>query len=144
MRSPKPLKKRDIEDMLSRHRIDPKIHKQVTRMLYVNLLMYTKDDALSRVKINTSDLSFESLRHILAKGRNASIVHVMTIRNKVMHPEAAGKVSEIEKKLAEWKKNIRYLHETCPDSQMQDQDQLKTILISMMPESVADYLTQRY
>ena len=79
--------------------------------------MYTKEDALSRVKINTSELALESLRYILSKGNNASIAHVMNIRNRVMHPESASKVSDIEKRLEDWKKNIRYLHETSPEAQ---------------------------
>ena len=68
----------------------------------------------------------------------------MTMRNKVMHPETTTKVEEVEKKISEWKQNLRYLNEVCPESQLTDDDQLKTILISIVPESVADYLTQRY
>ena len=42
-----------------------------------------------------------------------------------------------------WKQNLRYLTEVSTGSVFDD-EQLKTILISILPDPVADYLTQRY
>lgn len=67
----------------------------------------------------------------------------MIVRNRVMHVHPASNVDEIGNKISDWKQNIRYLNEVAPGSHL-DQDQFKTILISIMPETAADYLTQRY
>ena len=134
--SGKVLKVTNITSMLNSMDIDVSIHKSVSKMLYVCLRMYTKDEAAHKVKANGSDLAFESYRFIVHRGKNASTAHKMIMRNKVMHPESASKIDEIEKRLSEWKQNLRYLAEVCPESQLDD-DQLKTILVSIAPEQVA-------
>ena len=92
------MKKHDITNMLDELIIDTKIHKQVSKMLYVSPLGYRQDEASHKVKTNGSELAFESFRHLLWKGKNASTAHKLTLRNRVMHPEAASKTEEIEKK----------------------------------------------
>ena len=101
------MKMRDIASFLNNIWIDGSIHKSVSKMLYVNLLMFTKDEASHKVKANGSDLAFESYRYIIHKGKNASTAHKMTMRNRVMRPEAATKMDDIEKRLSEWKQNLR-------------------------------------
>ena len=117
---------------------------QAKKMLYVNLLQYTKASANDKVKSNGADLSFETWRSICAKGKNATVSHKLNVRNRVMHPEIANKNDDIEKKMDLWKADMRYLREVCPEESILSDDQLKTIMISMVPESVADYLLQRY
>ena len=78
------------------------------------------------------------------KGKNASTSHKMEIRNKVTNPDAATKVDEIVKRIDEWKANLRYLNEVCPKNQLTEDEDLKTILIRMLPAAERDYLTQRF
>lgn len=48
--SSKLLRLDDIECIMTDIKLDVKIHKSVSRMLYVTLLMYTKNEASNRVK----------------------------------------------------------------------------------------------
>ena len=97
------LKTEDIQTIMNDLKIDASVQVQVNKLLYINLLTYTKDEAHHTVKSNGSKLAFESMRYILVKGRNASISHKMTLRNRVMHPEGASKIEEIERKVTEWR-----------------------------------------
>ena len=96
-------------------------------MLYVNLLMYTRDEAIHKVKSNGADMAFESFRFIMRRGRNASTAHKMVVRNKEMHPEGASKVEEIPKRISEWKQNFKYLSKVSTETF--NHDQMKTIMI---------------
>ena len=65
---------------------------------------------------------------------------------KVMSPEPAKDISEIENRLMIWKGDIRYLQEVGGDDRamVANNDQMITILIGMMPENVADHLISKY
>ena len=117
---------------------------QAKKMLYVNLLQYTKGIANGKVKSNDAELSFETWRSMHAKGKNATVTHKLNMRNRVMHPELASKIEDIEKQLDQWRADMRYLREVCPEESIINDDQLNTNLISMVLESVADYFSQRY
>ena len=67
----------------------------------------------------------------------------MTMRNRVMHLELAKRHEEVEKRLTEWKANVRKLADLCPKDPINDNEQLKTILINIMPDNIAEYLAQR-
>ena len=58
----KVLKNNEIEEMMDKLKIDQSIQKSISKMFCVNLLTFTKEEALQKVKANGSDLSFESFR----------------------------------------------------------------------------------
>ena len=63
-----------------------------------------------------------------------------------MSPEPAKDISEIEHKVMLWKGDIRNLQEGGGDDRamLENNDQMITILIGMMPENVADHLISKY
>ena len=66
---------------------------------------------------------------------------------RVMNPDAAKAPEDVETKLQAWKTDMRILLET---NQYQDikmvanQDQMITILISMLPDKIAEHLMTKY
>ena len=71
----KQLTRSDIEKLLVKNKIDKKIHKQISKFLYTNLLAATKGELNAKVKSNGADLSFETYRFAMCKGKNANIGH---------------------------------------------------------------------
>ena len=55
--------------MLEELKVDAAVHLQVSKMLYINLLTDTEDEANHRVKAIGSSLAFESMRYIMFKAK---------------------------------------------------------------------------
>ena len=138
----KELKQKDIKAVQKRLGIDERIEKATNKMLYVNLLEYTKGDAHAKVKALGTEGAFEAFRYVVAKGKNANVTHKMAMRTKAMNPEQAKHVKEVEKKISEWKVNLRYLIEI-GDNSIED-DPKKTTLIRILPETIAEHVIQKY
>ena len=122
------------------------VMKTAERSLYLNLLQYTAGDAHAKVTSGGVKDVLETYRHIVCKGKHATIATKMEKRMKVMSPEAARDIADIESKVTAWKGDIRYLQEVGGDDKamLDNQDQMITILIGMMPEAVADHLIGKY
>lgn len=74
----KALKSKDIDEILTdKCSIRKAVQSKVKSLLYVNLISYTKGEALGKVRSNSSDMSLESFRWIVSKGKNASTSHKM-------------------------------------------------------------------
>ena len=83
--------------------------KKIKKQLYLNLIQYTSGDAYSKVMGCGTSQAMDCYRHIVYKGRNATIINMMEKRMKVMNPEQASTVGEIEAKMTAWKADMRYL-----------------------------------
>ena len=71
----------------------------------------------------------------------------MDQRVRIMQPDKAKTVEEIEMKLTQWKSDIRILRESRQRQDLEmlkNDDQMITILIGMLPDAVADHLVSKY
>jgi hypothetical protein len=121
--------------------------KKIQNFLYLNLLQYTSGDPNTKVKGGGVDGVMESYRHLTHKGKNATLRALMDRRIKFMNPIPAKNISEIEDKMTMWKTDIRYIVElgmSHDQKMIDDPNQMITILISMMPDIVADHLITKY
>ena len=114
----------------------------IKRMLYVLMLQYTKGDVHGKVISNGIEGAMETYRYIHDKGKNDTTTNILRVKMRVMHPDNAAKIEDVETKLNKWKEDIRYLRET-GHKDMEDV-QMRTILISMLPEDVADPLIKKF
>ena len=91
--------------------------------------------------------AMESFRYIVHEGRDTTMTSIMHRRMKVMNPEMAKNAEDVEKKIQMWKNDIRLLLESRQEQDikmMEINDQMITILISMLPDRVAEYLMTKY
>ena len=58
-----------------------------------------------------------------------------------MNPEQAKHVKEVEKKISEWKVNLRHLSEI--GDNLIDDDLKKTTLIRILPETIVEHVIQK-
>ena len=115
--------------------MSPEAMKKVKRLLYLNMLQYTKGEAHAKMVSGGIEEALEGYRFIVHKGKNATLRTLMDKRTKVMNPTAAKDVKEIEKKLMAWKSDCRYLKEMNNKQDIvmfENQEQMITILITMM------------
>ena len=135
----KKMKKEDFEEIERKLQID----EEVRASLFLNLLQYTKGNAHAITTDGGEAGAYESYRYIFAKGKNNTVVTTMLKKKKVNNPEPAKTVADVEKKLGEWKADIRALKEL-GDKAALSNDQLVTTLIGMLPNSIVDYLITKH
>jgi hypothetical protein len=123
-------------------KIKKELIPKVNRMLYVSLLQYTKNDTHGKVVSNGANMALESYRYIHPKGTSGTVMNKMKMETKAMHPEPANKIDDIEAKINKWKEDLRYLAET--GDKGLDEEQKKAILISIVPEDIADHLIKKH
>ena len=114
------------------------VKKSANHAMYINLIGYTSGKTKSRVTANSIDMAFESYRYIYHKGKNATKMNIVIMKAEVLRPARANKVEDVEEKLNEWKEKQRYLEDVGEPSL--NFDQKKTLLVSMLPTSVMDYM----
>ena len=137
----------ELKEIQSKLAMESDVMNKCTKILYTTLLQYTKGDA--RVKVTSGGMkgAMESFRYIVHKGRNTTMTSIMHRRMKVMNPEVAKNAEDVEKKIQMWKNDIRLLLESRQEQDikmMENNDQMITILISMLPDRVAEYLMTKY
>ena len=91
--------------------------------------------------------AMESFRYIIHKGRNTTITSIMHRRMRVMNTEVAKNADDVEKQVQMWKNDIQLLLESRQEQDtkmIENNDQMITILISMLPDRVAEYLMTKY
>ena len=123
------------------------VMEKMERLLYLHLLQLTKGNAHARVASNGTHGVFEAYRHINQRGKNATISSLIERRMKVMKPEAAKTLDDVESKLTAWKDDMRYLREARhkeDEVMLQNDAHMRSILISMIPEAAADHLIDKY
>ena len=101
------------------------------------------------VKVTSGGMkgAIESFRYIVHEGRNTTMTSIMHRRMRVMNPEVAENAEDAEKKLQMWRNDIRLLLESRQEQDikmMENNDQMITILISMLPDRVAEYLMTKF
>ena len=141
-----PIKQVQEEEIKEKLQASDELMKKVKKQLYLNLIQYTTGDAYAKVMGSGSSQSLDCYRHIIYKGKNATIINMMEKRMRVMNPQKASTMADIESMMTAWKADIRYLREASPDDQqmLDNAHQMITIMIQIMPETVADYLIQKY
>jgi len=132
------LSRSAVDDLQNELRMTPAVKKAASHALYINLLGYTGGKAKSRVTTNSIDMSFESYRYIYHKGKNATKMNIVNMKAEVLRPARATKIDDIEEKLNAWKDKQRYLEDV--GTPPMDFDQKKTLLISILPVSVTEYI----
>ena len=127
--------------------MDEQNFSKSVKILYTTLLQYTKGDARAKVTGCGMRGSWEAYRFIVNKGKNRTMTSIMQKRIRVMNPEQAKTVEEVEGKVQVWKTDMRILLE-CGQEQdrnmIKNEDQMITILISMLPERVAEHIMGKY
>ena len=132
------LSKSEIHIIQDKLNMPADVRKIANHSLYIHLLGYTKGRARSRVTSNGVDLAFESYRHIYVKGKNATKMNIVLTKAEVLRPNKAHKVEEIEARLSDWREKQRYLEEV-GEEPLRD-DQLKPLLISILPAAIMDHM----
>ena len=132
------LSRSAVDDLQNELKMTPAVKKAASHALYINLLGYTGGKAKSRVTTNSIDMSFESYRYIYHKGKNATKMNIVNMKAEVLRPARATKIDDIEEKLNAWKDKQRYLEDV--GTPPMDFDQKKTLLISILPVSVTEYI----
>ena len=131
------IKEKEKGDIQKDLGFEDEMMEKLQRLLYLNLLTYTKGDAHSKVVSGGQDHIMETYRYIVHKGKNATVRVVLEKRTKVMNPEPAKDMADIEGKVTAWKNDIRYLEEirdTQDIMMLKNDEQMITILITMMPD----------
>ena len=75
------------------------------------------------------------------KGANLDEKQKVELRSKLLNPEKAESVTDVEGKMAKWKEDIARLSGTSPDA-FEIKDRIQP-LRSIMPEVIQDYLINR-
>ena len=137
----------ELEEIQSKLTMESDIMNKCTKNLYTTLQEYTEGDA--RVKFTSGGMkgALESYQFFVHKGRNTSMTSNMHRRMRVMNPEVAKNAEDVEKNLQMWKNDIRLLLELRQEQDikmMENNDQMVTVLISMLPDRVAEYLMTKY
>ena len=141
------IKEKERKEIQTKLDFDEEMMKKLQRLLYLNMLTYTKGDAHAKVVSGGQGNIMETYRYVVHKGKNATIRVVMEKRVKVMNPEPAKDMTEIEAKMTAWKSDIRYLKEMRDEQDLimlTNDEQMITILITMMPDKMADHLISKY
>ena len=89
----------------------------------------------------------ESYRQVVVKGKNATVTSLIDQRFRIMQPEKAKTVEEVEAKLTQWRSDIRILRESRQRQDLEmlsNDDQMITILIGMLPDALSDHLITKY
>ena len=127
--------------------LNPEGLRKAKQFLYLSLLQFTKGDSHSRVVAGGMDGSFESYRLLIVKGRNSTVTSLMDQRMKIMQPEKASKVEDVEMRITQWKADIRILRESRQRQDLEmlnNHDQMITILIGMLPDTLSDHMISKY
>ena len=127
--------------------MDDETTAKCVKILYTTLLQFTKGEAKAKVTSCGMKGAWESYRYIVNRGKNITMTAVMQKRMKVMNPEPAKRPEDVESKLQSWKTNLRILLETGQEQDIKmvaNQDQMITILISMLPDKIAEHLMTKY
>ena len=106
-----------------------------------------KSDA--RVKVMSGGMkgALESYWCTVHKGRNTTMTSIVHRKVRVMNSEVAKDAENVEEKLQMWKNDIRLLLESRQEQDlkmMENNDQMITILISMLPDRVAEHLMTKH
>ena len=137
-----PISPGKVEEMMTDLELDIGQIPNINRTLYVSLLKFTSNDAHGKVVSSGIEQALDTYRYLYLKGKNDTTMNVMRIKTRVMHPDVANTVEEVESKMNKWKEDIRYLKET--DNYNMNDDQLKTIAVSMLPEELADHMIRKF
>ena len=97
------LKKEDIDNSQKDLIIEKDAFGKCEKILYTTLMQFTKGDAKTKIISLGIHGVFEAYRYITSKGKNATVVSQMNRRMKVMNPEAAKSIKEVEGKINQWK-----------------------------------------
>ena len=134
------LTENDILEIMKEVKIDIKLKTKMNRTMYISLLQYTAGDAHGKVVSNGLPMALDTYRYLYQKGKNETTVNMMKFINKTMYPEAATDINDVEKKINKWKEDIRCLGDMGRSDLTQEQ--MMTILTSMVPDELADHLVK--
>ena len=138
----KVLKATEAESMLMDLGLAEDEIQVANQQLYITLLSFTKGSLLAKVKANQAALAMESYRYIHQRGNNATTMNVVQVTTAVMRPTVAKTISEVEARINDWKVHIKYLSDIGKFTL--DHEQQKSILVSILPESLKEYMLQQY
>ena len=121
--------------------------RSIEKDLYLNLLTYTKGDANAKVSSGGIKEAMENYRYIHFKGKNATITSLMDRRLRVMHPQEANGLEDIELKMLAWKTDIKFLREMEEEqdlAMLNDDTQMCTIMMNILPEIPRNAMMNKY
>ena len=115
---------------------------KANRMMYVSLLQYTTGEARGKVMSNGPSNAMDSYKYIYEKGTNATVMNILAVKTKAMHPEQAVDMNDVENKINKWKEDLRYLRET--GNYDFTEEQAKGILVTILPDELQDHIIKKY
>ena len=136
-----------VKTLKEKLEMDDKQIGNSVKILYTTLLQYTKGDARAKVTRGGMKGSWEAYRFIVNKGMDRTVTSIMQKRMRVMNPEQAKNSNEVEAKVQRWKTDIRILLDCGQDQDkvmLGNDDQMITILLSIIPEKVAEHMMSKY
>ena len=135
------------EDIKNQLEMTEEIMAKGVKLLYTTLLQFTKRDAKAKVTSSGMKGAWEAYRYIVNKGKNITMTAIMSKRMKVMNPDPAKSPGDVEAKLQAWKTDMRILLESGQEQDVKmtaNQDQMITILISMLPDRLPEHIMTKY
>ena len=118
-------------------------HSLILSGMYIALVQHTEGDTNTMVMDNGSSMSLETYRQIYYKGKNVNTTSTIRTKGKVLRPDAATQVEDIEMKINKWKADLRHLSDVGEKQNIPD-EQRRTILLSIVPSEVYDAMLKRY
>ena len=136
------IKEEEVKTILQKLDLGEHVN-MINSTMFASLLQYTKGDAHAKVVSNGKKRSLDSYRWLYVKGRNETTRNCMDVMTKVMQPDGTNDLASVEKVINKWKEDIRYIMDSGEDQPLTEK-QMKTILVRLVPDDLADHLIRKY
>ena len=130
-----------VEEFLVDHGMDPRIKNDLQETLFITLLQFTGGDIKARVHCMGECEVFQAYRWLCHRGRGLDEKQKIELRSRVLNPEAARGVGDVDAKMAKWKADIAKLTNIDPKS-IAVGDRVQPFW-SLLPDVIQDHLMSR-
>ena len=110
--------------------------------LYTYLNNYTKGNLHARVIKGQESGVMDIYRDVVHKGKNLNANRMIKMKASILQPQRATKPEDLDKIIAEWKFDQRLVTEF--DGTELTEEQLKTILMTIMPKDHVEYMRDHF
>ena len=111
------------------------------QILFITLIQFTSDELKAKVYAEGEDNVLKTYKSMCWKGQDFDAKEIVELRSKVLNPERAKEVKDVEKKMAKWKEDAMRLDKVRPGALSSD-DWVQP-LWTIMPEVIQDHLIYR-
>ena len=120
---------------------DEKSITDMKQTLFITLTQYTSNDMKAKVYAEGEDNVIQTYKWMCWKGQDFDEKELVELRSKVLNPERASEVKDVEKEMAKWKADALRLAKVKPEA-LKTEDWVHPLWM-MMPEILQDRLIYR-